>query len=186
MYYRLLIALLFAGPLHTIADARGAPTIPFVDGRWHGDIETGPNASEFEECWASTTFDEGTTFALIKRKDGNWHLQLSNPSWQLPHSRRYTMVAQVDFYPPLRITAETLNQTHLEIADLDHISLLGLIENGHTIDLTSDGFNEKYELEGSAKVIERIRTCFSDQLTPLKDRGDFWCLRKWAAPRSTS
>ena len=60
------------------------------------------------------------------------------------------MVAQVDFYPRLRIVAEAKNQTLLDIADLDHMSLLGLIENGHTIDLTSDGFNEKYELEGSA------------------------------------
>ena len=41
---------------------------------------------------------------------------------------------------------------------------MGIIENGHTIDLTSDGFNEKYDLEGSAKVIERVRNCFADQL----------------------
>ena len=164
MYYRLFVAVCFIGLLHSIADASGVPTIPFVDGRWHGDIETGPNSSDFEECWASTTFDNGTTLTLTKRNDGNWHLQLSNPSWRLPHSRRYAMVALVDFYPRLRITAEAKNQTHLEIADLDHVSLLGLIENGHTIDLASDGFNEKYELEGSAKVIERIRNCFAEHL----------------------
>ena len=161
VYYRLFVAVFFTGLLHTIADASGVPTIPFVDGRWHGDIETGPNSSDFEECWASTTFDDGTTFTLTKRKDGIWHLQLSNSRWRLPHSRRYAMVALVDFYPRLRIAAEAKNQTLLEIADLDHISLLGLIENGHTIDLTSDGFNEKYELEGSAKVIMRIRNCFA-------------------------
>ena len=73
------------------------------------------------------------------------------------------MVALVDFYPPLRISAEAKSQTLLEIADLDHISLLGLIENGHTIVLRSEGFDEKYDLEGSAKVIERIRNCFADR-----------------------
>ena len=161
MYYRLLIAAFVTGLLHSTADASEVPAIPFVDGRWHGDIETGPKSTDFEECWASTTFDDGTTFRLTKRKDGNWHLQLSNPSWRLLHSRRYAMVAQVDFYPRLRIVAEAKNQTLLDIADLDHMSLLGLIENGHTIDLTSDGFNEKYELEGSAKVIVRIRNCFA-------------------------
>ena len=161
MYYRLFIWIFFTGLLHTIADAGGVPTIPFVDGRWHGDIDTGTNSSHFEECWASTTFHDGTTFKLTKRTDGIWHLRLSNVSWRLPYSRRYAMVALVDFYPRLRIVAEARNQTLLEIADLDHISLLGLIENGHTIDLTSDGFNEKYDLEGSAKIIERIRNCFS-------------------------
>ena len=71
------------------------------------------------------------------------------------------MIALVDFYP-LHIAAEAKSQTRLEIANLDRISLLGLIENGHTIDLTSDGFNEKYDLEGSAKVIERVRNCFAN------------------------
>lgn len=164
MYCQLLAAVCFTASLHNAAGASQLPSIPFVDGRWHGDIEVGPNGSDFEECWASTTFDDGTTLLLAERKDGNWHLQLSNPVWRLPHSRRYAMAAQVDFYPRLRITAEARNQTLLEIEDLDHISLLRLIENGHTIDLASDGFNEKYELEGSAKAIERIRNCFSDQL----------------------
>ena len=164
MFYRLVVAVFFACLLHTIAEARGVGTIPFVDGRWHGDIETDPNSLNFKECWASTTFDDGTAFTLTKRKDGSWHLQLSNSSWRLQHSRRYAMVALVDFYPRLRIAAEAKNQTLLEIANLDQISLLGLIENGHTIDLASEGFNEKYELEGSAKIIERIRNCFADQL----------------------
>lgn len=71
------------------------------------------------------------------------------------------MVALVDFYPRLLITAEAKTQTLLEIVELENSPLLGLIENGHTIDLRSDGFNEKYALEGSAKIIERVRDCFS-------------------------
>ena len=89
-------------------------------------------------------------------------MRLSNPGWRLPPSRRYAIVAQVDFFPQLRIAAEAKSQTRLEIANLEQTSILGLIENGHTIDLTSDGFNEKYDLEGSAKVIERVRNCFPD------------------------
>jgi hypothetical protein len=162
MYQRLFVAVLFIGLLHTIANASGEPTIPFVDGRWNGDIETDPDSKGLEECWARTTFSDGTAFTLAKRGDGSWHLRLSNPGWRLPPSRRYAMVALVDFYPQLRIAAEAKSQTRLEIANLDQISLLGLIENGHTIDLTSDGFNEKYDLEGSAKVIERVRNCFAD------------------------
>ncbi len=168
MFHRLFVAVFFTGLLHAVAGASGVGTIPFVDGRWRGDIETGPGSRNFQECWASTTFDDGTTLALAKRKDGAWHLRLSNPSWRLQHSRRYALAALVDFYPRLHIAAEAKSQTRLEIADLDQISLLGLIENGHTIDLASEGFNEKYELEGSAKVIERIRTCFADQLADEK------------------
>ena len=164
MYQRLFVSVLFMDLLHTIANASGVPTIPFVDGRWRGGIETSPNSSGVEECWASTTFGDGTTFTLAKPRDGNWHLRLSNPDWRLPLSRRYDMVALVDFYPQLRIAAEAKSQTRLEIANLDQISLLGIIENGHTINLTSDGFNEKYDLEGSAKVIERVRNCFADLL----------------------
>lgn len=163
MYYRLFFAVFFMVLLHAIAHSSGTPTIPFVDGRWHGDFETGLNNSDIEECWASTTFDDGTTLKLIERKDASWRLQLTNSSWRLPRSRRYAMVALVDFYPRLRIAAEAKTHTLLEIADLGHISLLGLIENGHTIDLKSDGFNEKYDLEGSAKAIERIRNCFANQ-----------------------
>jgi hypothetical protein len=161
MYQGLFVAVLFIGLLLTIANASGEPTVPFVDGRWNGGVEIGPNSKGLEECWVRTTFSDGTTFTLAKRRDGIWHLRLSNPGWRLPPSRRYAMVAQVDFYPQLRIAAEAKSQTRLEIANLEQISLLGLIENGHTIDLTSDGFNEKYDLEGSAKVIGRVRNCFA-------------------------
>ena len=58
--------------------------------------------------------------------------------------------------------AEAKSQTDLEIANLDQIYLLGFIENGHTIALTSDGFNVKYDLEGSAKAIEKVRNCLAD------------------------
>ena len=160
MYQRFLVAALFIGPLLTTANASGEPTIPFVDGRWSGGIETGPVSKGLKECWARTTFSDGTAFTLAKRGDGRWHLRLSNSGWRLTPSRRYAMVALVDFYPQLRIAAEAKSQTRLEISNLGQISLLGLIENGHTIDLTSDGFNEKYDLEGSAKVIERVRNCF--------------------------
>jgi len=162
MYQRFLVAVLFIGLLLNFANASGESTIPFVDGRWNGGIETGPDSKGLEECWARTTFSDGTAFTLAKRGDGSWHLRLSNPGWRLPPSHRYAMVALVDFYPQLRVTAEAKSKTRLEIASLDQISLLGLIENGHTIDLTSDGFNVKYDLEGSAKVIERVRSCFAD------------------------
>ena len=164
MYNRSFVAVFFTALLQAVAHASPAPSIPFVDGLWHGDIETGPDSGEFEACKASTTFDDGTTFSLAERKDGSWHLQLSNPMWRLPHSRRFAMAALVDFYPRLHIEAETKSQTVLEISDLEHISLLGQIEIGHTIDLVSEGFHEKYDLEGSAKVIERIRNCFADHL----------------------
>jgi hypothetical protein len=161
MYPRLLVAVLFSGLLHAIANASGEPAIPFVDGRWNGGIEIGSDRKGHEECWARTTFGDGTAFTLAKRADGYWYLKLSNSSWRLPATRRYAMVALVDFYPQLRFAAEAKSQTSLEIANLDQISLLGLIENGHTINLTSDGFNVKYDLEGSAKVIERVRHCFA-------------------------
>jgi hypothetical protein len=164
MYQRLFIAVFFIGLLHTTAHASGEPAISFVDGRWNGGIETGPDNTNLEECWARTTFSDGTAFTLAKRGDGSWHLTLSNLGWRLPPSHHYAMVALVDFYPQLRITAEAKSQTRMEIANLDQISLLGLIENGHTINLTSDGFNAKYDLEGSAKVIERVRNCFADEL----------------------
>jgi hypothetical protein len=161
MCQRLFVAVLLIGLQHTIANASGEPTIPFVDGRWNGGIETGPDSKGLEECWARTTFSDGTAFTLAKRGDGSWHLRLSNPGWRLTPSRRYAMIALVDFYPQLRIAVEAKSQTRLEIANLEQTSLLGLIENGHTINLTSDGFNEKYDLEGSAKVIGRVRNCFA-------------------------
>ena len=163
MCLRFFAAAVFAGLLHANAVSSEVDAIAFVDGRWHGGINAGPDSPDFE-CWASTTFTDGTTLTLTERKDGNWKLELSNANWQLPLLRRYALVAQVDFYPRLPIAAVAREQTVLEIADLDRISLLGLIENGHTLDLTSDDFNDKFELEGSAKVIERIRTCVADEL----------------------
>ena len=164
MFKRSYITIFFIVLLHTFANASGEPPIPFVDGIWRGEVETDPNRSGFKECWASTTFGDGTTFTLAKRADSSWHLRLSNPGWQLPPFHRYEMIALVDFYPQqVSVTAEAKSETHLEIANLDQIFLLGLIENGHTITLTSDGFNEKYDLEGSAKIIERIRNCFADR-----------------------
>lgn len=167
MYQRLFVSVVFVGLLHSIANAGGLPEAAFVDGRWSGGIETGPNSLYDKECWASATFDDGTIFTLAKRGDGTWHLRLSNPDWQLPPSRRYDMTALVDFYPRLRIAAEATSRTSLDIANLEQVALLGIIENGHTIDLTSDGFNEKYELEGSAKIIAKIRTC-SPNSWPMK------------------
>ena len=155
------VVVLFAGFLPAGANASEVPVMPFVDGRWHGDINTVPNSQDFE-CRASTTFIDGTTFTLVERNDGNWRLELSNPAWQLPPLAQYDLVAQVDFYPRIRIAAVASKQTGLEIADLETISLLGLIENGHTLDLMSEDFNDKYELEGSAKIIERLRNCVGE------------------------
>ena len=126
MCYLLLVAAFLTGFLHAVADASGVPSIPFVDGLWHGEIETGPNSLDFEACWASTLSDDGTAFTLMKRKDGRWHLQLANPNWHLPPSHRYAMATVVDFYPPLRLVAEAKDRTLLEIADLERISLLRL------------------------------------------------------------
>jgi hypothetical protein len=150
------------GLVLNFANASGESSMPFVDGRWNGGVETGPDGQGPGECWARTIFSDGTAFTLAKQVDGSWSLRLSNPDWRLPLSHRYSMVALVDLYPQLRIAAEAKSQTRLEIANLDQISLLGLIENGHTINLTSDGFNVKYDLEGSAKAIERVRNCFAD------------------------
>jgi hypothetical protein len=169
MYQRLFVTVLFIGLLHAIPHAIGEPAIPFVDGRWKGGINFGPDNKVIEECWASKTFSDGTAFTLAERSNVIWHLRLSNPGWRLSPDRRYSMVARIDFYPQLRIAAEAKSQASLEIANLDQISLLGLIENGHTIDLTSEGFNAKYDLEGSAKVIARIRSCFADE--PVAERN---------------
>jgi hypothetical protein len=163
MYARFFMAIIVIAFAVTRAEAAGSLSVPFVDGRWHGGINSGSGSSDFEECWASTTFGDGTTLTLAEREDGKWRLLLSNRSWTLQTSRRYDMVAQVDFYPRRRFVAEARSEALMEIADLDGISLLGLIENGHTIDLRADGFNKKYDLEGSAKIIEKIRNCFADQ-----------------------
>ena len=164
MYPRFFISMLSIGLLHIVANASGAPAFPFVDGRWSGGIETLPNTPVFMECSASTTFIDGTTLTLAERRGENWYLRLSNPDWRLTPSRQYPMVALVDFYPLLRVDAEAKSQRLLEIAILDHNTLLRFIENGHTIELTSDRFKETYDLEGSAKVIERVRNCVTDQL----------------------
>lgn len=159
MYHRFFVMVLFFGLLRTVAHASDAPTFPFVDGLWKGAIEIGSDSEGQKECWASMTDSDGTALTLAKRNDGIWYLRLSNPNWQLPPLRQYAMEALVDFYPKLDIVAESKSKTALEIANLEKISLLGLIENGHTITLSSDGFNAKYTLEGSAKIIERVRNC---------------------------
>lgn len=161
MYQRLIVTVLFIGLLHAIANASGRPVMPFVDGRWKGGVEFGADNKGVEECWASTSFSDGTVLTLAERNNGIWHLSLSNPVWRLSPDRRYSMVARIDFYPQLRIAAEAKSPVNLEIANLDQILLLGLIENGHTIDLSSDDFKAKYDLEGSAKVIARVRSCFA-------------------------
>jgi hypothetical protein len=91
-------------------------------------------------------------------------LRWSNPGWRLQPSRRYDTIALVDFYPQqVRTIAEAKSGTGIEIADIDQSSLLGLIENGHTIILASDGLNVEYDLQGSAKAIQRIRNCFANR-----------------------
>jgi hypothetical protein len=162
MYQRLFVTVLLIDLLSTVANASGEPRFPFVDGRWDGDVESSSDSKDVKACWARTTFNDGTSFVLAKRSDESWHLKLSIPGWRLPPSHRYAMIAQVDFYPQLRVAAVAKSETGLEIANLDQIPLLELIENGHTIDLTSDGFNGKFDLEGSAKAIERLRNCFAD------------------------
>ncbi len=161
MTRRLPGTLLFIGLLPAIAIAGSGPSLPFTDGLWSGGIETGADSRDFKECRASTTFGDGTTLTLAKQDTGRWSLRLSNPDWQLPPSQSYDMNVRVDFYPRLQVVARASDRTGLEIADLDQISLLGLIENGHVIDLTAEGFAEEYDLEGSAKVIDRIRNCFA-------------------------
>jgi hypothetical protein len=161
MYKPLFVEVFVIGLLLNFANASGQSTFPFFDGRWHGGIGTGPDSKGLEECWARTTFNDGTVLTLAKRDDGSWRLRLSNPSWQLLSSHRYATVAQVDFYPRLYFTAEAQSANLLEIANLEQIHLLGPIENGHTIDLTSKGFHVKYDLEGSAKAIEKVRNCLS-------------------------
>ena len=161
---RFCIAILFLGLLHTAAIASGALAMPFVDGRWSGDIKTLPDSSMLGECWASTTFVDGTTLTLAEQRDESWSLRLSNPAWQMDLSGDYSMMAQVDFYPKLQVDGQAKSLSLLEIAIRGQKTLLGYIENGHTIKLNSDRFNEIYDLEGSAKIIERIRNCVTEQL----------------------
>lgn len=163
MHPRLLVAALAVGLTHDVTSAGELSKASFEDGLWRGGLERATDDNS-DECWARTTFDNGTDFTLAKKRDGNWTLRISSPSWVLPFTRHFTMAAQVDFYPVLEITAEAKSKTMLEIAGSGQNALFSLIENGHTIDLTAEGFNAKYSLEGSAKIIERIRTCYSDFL----------------------
>jgi hypothetical protein len=162
MTLRLFIAAVLTGCLIAGAEADEEPLFPFADGRWRGEFKAASNSSDHDECWASTSFDEGTTLTLARQKGRGWNLKLSNANWQLNTSRPYSMSALVDFYPKLRLAAKGETRTLLQISDLEYISLLGLLENGHSITLTSDGFDKTYDLEGSAKVIQRMRGCFSD------------------------
>ncbi len=123
MFQQLFALVVFIG-FHTFAHASGAPATLFTDGRWSGGTGTAPDSAGVQECWADTTFSDGTTLTLAKQSDGNWHLRLSNPDWQLPAAHRFDMVALVDFYPRVRFDAETKNQTSLEIASLEQKSLL--------------------------------------------------------------
>lgn len=91
-------------------------------------------------------------------------MRWSSPGWRLQPFHRYDTIALVDYYPQqVRTVAEVRSGTGIEIADIDQSSLLGLIENGHTIILTSDGLNVEYDLQGSAKAIQRIRNCFANR-----------------------
>ncbi len=120
-----LAAVFLMGLLHTTPIAGGETPREFVDGLWTGGIAEGSETEGLKECWASTTSLDGTTFTLARRSDLNWYLRLSNANWQLPTRHRYAMVAQVDYYPRLRIAAVAKSKTSLEIADLDENSSLG-------------------------------------------------------------
>lgn len=161
----IFLLVICGGFLQASACADDGTSIRFVDGLWSGGTGNEGSGARPDECWASQFFGDGTTFTLARRSNGSWQLRLSNQSWQFPEAHNYAMTVQVDFYPRLSITALASTNTRIEIADLDRISLLGLIENGHTIDLWADGFAAKYDLEGSAKVIHWIRGCFTDHLS---------------------
>ncbi len=126
---------------------------------WTGGTVTRPGTLDVTDCWARTEFSDQTTMTLRRDGDGTWYLKLSNPGWQLPFPHRYALESLVDFYPRLGVVGETRDTTELEVSDLRKFLLLEQIENGHTITLTSDGFRAKYDLEGSAKIIERLRKC---------------------------
>jgi len=163
MGLRLCFAILVLGLLHFPASAGGSVAMLFQDGRWSGGVVKHPDSAAFEECWASTTFVDGTVLTLAKRRDENWSLRLSNPAWRLAASGDSAMIAQVDFYRPLQVTTRANGLNLLEIPIRGDQTLLDLIENGHLIKFNSDSFNKSYDLEGSAKIIERIRICVSEQ-----------------------
>lgn len=150
------------GILLCVANASDGQGFPFVDGIWSGGVESGSASGASEVCWARTSFKDSTNLTLSVRSDKNWELRLSNLGWALPPSHRYDLVALVDFYPQLHVVAQSTGPKILEFANIERNSLLGLIENGHTITLSSDEFNAKYDLEGSAKVIARLRGCFQN------------------------
>ncbi len=85
----------------------------------------------FLECWASTTFGDGTTLTLAEREDGNWYLRYNESRLRLAPPDRHDTIALVD-YSPQRVltTADVTSETQLEFANLEQISLLRLIEMG--------------------------------------------------------
>ena len=161
MLQRNLVALLALGFLNCAAGSAEESPFPFVDGIWRGGIEADSNTRSPRLCWASTTLKDATTFTLEVRRDKSWNLRLSNAAWRIPAAQRFDILAQVDFYPRLRIAGSSESPTMLEFRDIGR-SLLLLIENGHTIDLRSPEFNAKYDLEGSAKIIARLRDCLTE------------------------
>ncbi|MEX0346378.1 MAG: hypothetical protein AB3N20_15750 [Rhizobiaceae bacterium] len=161
---RICIAILLLGLLRAPAGASDFVRVPFVDGLWHGDIATHPDGLGFKECWASTRFADGTTLTLAEQYDENWSIRLSNPAWQWTPSSNNAMIVQVDFYPPLEIEAQASGNNLLEFRIGDDKTLLDFVENGHSIKLRYGTFNKVYDLEGSAKIIERIRNCVWEQL----------------------
>lgn len=163
MCKRFSVSALLMILMHAVANAGATSTTLFVDGRWSGGTEMDYEKSSFTACWASTKFDDGTTLSLAKQSDTNWYLRLSNPGWHLQTHRRYEFATLVDFYPRLRIAGEVTSRTSLQIESPDQSPLVAFIENGHTIDFNSNDFTEKYDLEGSAKAMEKIRDCFARQ-----------------------
>jgi hypothetical protein len=157
MCKRLFLAIILI--LYSFSYSLGDAAFAFVDGLWRGGVGFSAETKSLAECWARTTFGDGTTLTLTKRREGIWRFSLSNPAWKLPPFQRYDMVTMVDFYPQLRVVAKANGANVLEIDDIEQISLLQLIENGHTITFTSNGFSAKYDLEGSAKIIARLRSC---------------------------
>lgn len=161
MWKALGFTVVFLCVFGSLASASAERAVPFADGLWSGGLETGQDGQSVEECWARTAFGDGTVLTLAERGDGHWSMTLSNPGWKLSPGHAYDLTVLVDFYPIVRVAAEAPDKTRLEFANISQIPLLGSIENGHTIDLKSDDFNAKYDLEGSAKAIAKVRSCFA-------------------------
>ena len=160
--FRWFLRVMFFTSILPTVPASGEAMVPFADGRWHGEATDSPVPSKLAGCWAATVLDDGTSLVLVKETDGSWSLQLSNRNWRLPLSRRYALAVVVDFYPRLLVVGEIRYPTRLEVRAIDRVPLLDFIENGHMIKLQHNGFEKRYDLEGSAKAIERIRGCKSD------------------------